>query len=324
MKKTNALIPALAMLALILDSHTAAGGAAEGVELVLRTALPALFPFFVLSAMILPGCTKLRFSMLARLLGVPVGWESVFLLGCVGGYPVGAQCVSQGYGSGKLSGKDAERMLGFCTNCGPSFLFGILSGFFSGPLLSLAVYLIGILSAFLTALIWPGEADSSASSPDLAPVTLSDAVQQGLRSMAAVSAWIILGRILLTFLEKYLLGYMPSVLRLVCIGMLELTNGCLMLGSFPEVLRFPAACAMTTFGGLCVWMQVRSICSRAGLSGTTYLPQKLTQTGIALLLSLILAADPGRLWILFLCTGIGVLSKKTVEISEVMIYNRGK
>lgn len=323
MKKLIAWIPGFAMVALILDSSTATAGALEGVELVLRTALPALFPFFVLSAMMLPACTKLRFSLLGRLLGVPSGWESVFLLGCIGGYPVGAQCVAQGYSRGKLSRQDGERMLGFCTNCGPSFLFGILTACFSGPWVSLMVYLVGILSAFFTALIWQGGSDASATPPDLPPVSLSEAVQQGLRSMAAVSAWIILGRIVLSFLEKYLLGRLPSLLRLVCIGALELTNGCLNLGMFPEALRFPAACAMTTFGGLCVWLQVLSICNRAGLRGTQYLPQKLTQSAIALLLSLILAADPGRLWILLLCAGIGILSKKTVEISGSMLYNRG-
>lgn len=321
MKKSNVLIPVFAMMALILDSRTAAAGAREGIELVLRTALPALFPFFVLSAMILPGCTKLRLPLLAKLLGIPPGWESVFVLGCVGGYPVGAQCVSQGYRSGQLAQKDAERMLGFCTNCGPSFLFGILPAFFSGPWNSLLVYGICILSAFLTGLIWPGGSDCSCLPPKIDSVSLSDAVPQGLRSMAAVSAWIILGRTALAFLEKYLLLLFPPLLKLVCIGTLELTNGCLSLGAFPQSLRFPAACAMTSFGGLCVCLQVQSICSQAGLKGTSYLPQKLTQGAIALLLSLILAADPGRLWLLFLCAGIGILSKKTVEISKSMMYN---
>ena len=85
MKKIIGLIPILAMLALILDNKTATEGAAAGVALVLKTAIPALFPFFVLSAMILPACTKLSCPPLAKLLGTPPGWESVFLLGCVGG-----------------------------------------------------------------------------------------------------------------------------------------------------------------------------------------------------------------------------------------------
>lgn len=326
MKKINGLIPILAMLALILDSKTATEGAAAGVALVLKTAIPALFPFFVLSAMILPACTKLSCPPLAKLLGTPPGWESVFLLGCVGGYPVGAQCVSQGYSSGRLAKKDAERMLGFCTNCGPSFLFGILRSFFPSPWEPLGVYVIGILSAFLTALIWSGGSDSGAEPPELAPVSLSEAVQRGLKSMAFVGAWIILGRMLLGFLEKYLLFHASPIIRTVLTGFLELTNGCLLLENIPLQLRFSAACAMTTFGGLCVWMQVRSICTQAGLDGSNYLPQKLTACGIAMLLSILFTAVPGRnplrILILVLSVGVGILSKKAVEFSERMVYNR--
>lgn len=325
MKKRYAIFPGLAMLCLILDSRTAAEAAAEGVELVLRTALPALFPFFVLSALLVPCSTLFSLPSLSALLGIPAGWESVFLLGCIGGYPVGAQCVAQGYEAGQLRKQDAERMLGFCTNCGPSFLFGIVSAAFSGLIFPLAVFLIGILSAVLTAMFWPGPSAPSGARPVITPVSLPQAVQLGLKSMASVSAWIILGKLLLVFLNKYLFCLFPAPLRLFLTGLLELTNGCLLLSEFPEGIRLIAACCFTAFGGLCVWMQVKSLCSRAGLDGTCYLPQKLTQSCIAVLLALVFtavqASDQAKLLGLFLCGGIVLLFKKTVEISKTMVYN---
>ena len=39
----------LGMLALILDGRTAIEGARQGIGLCLRTVIPSLFPFFVLS-----------------------------------------------------------------------------------------------------------------------------------------------------------------------------------------------------------------------------------------------------------------------------------
>lgn len=328
MKKISAILPFFAMAALILDSRTASTAAAQGVELVLRTALPSLFPFFVLSALILPTCTRLSFPWLARILSIPQGWESVFLLGTIGGYPVGAQCVCQGYGSGQLSKKDAQRMLGFCTNCGPAFLFGILTPMFSSPWIPLAVFLTNILSAFLTGLVWPSHRPGSASRPNLPAISLQEAVQRGIRSMASVSAWIILGKILLAFLSKNVLCHFPVLPGICLTGLLELTNGCLTLPTLPQWLQFPAACLFTSFGGLCVAMQVHSLCAAAKLEVTTYLPQKLTQCSIALILSLIFSYTPGddplKLAALMACGIVGALSKKTVEISGTMMYNKGQ
>lgn len=320
MKKGYALFPILAMLALILDSRTASAAASEGVELVLRTAVPALFPFFILSAMLVPYSSLLSVPALSRVLGVPPGWEAVFLLGCIGGYPVGAQCVAQGYSSGQLSRQDAERMLGFCTNCGPSFLFGIVAASFSTLTAPIAIFLIGIFSAILTAAFWPGHPVHTGSKPVISPVSLPQAVQIGLKSMASVSAWIILGKILLRFLDKYLLYYFPVPFRLILTGMLELTNGCLLLSQFPAGVRFFATCCFTTFGGLCVWMQVKSLCAKAGLDAKHYLPQKLTQSAVALCLAGLYSAFGFAA--VFACAGTALLSKKTVEISKTMVYNR--
>jgi len=321
MKKRCALFPVLAMVLLILDSRTASVAAAEGIELVLRAALPSLFPFFVLSAMLVPYSSLFSLPALSALLGIPNGWETVFLLGCIGGYPVGAQCVAQGYSAGQLQKQDAERMLGFCTNCGPSFLFGIVASAFSGLGDPIAIFLIGIFSSILTAAFWPGQSQNTCLKPSIRPVSLPQAIQMGLKSMASVSAWIILGKIFLAFLDKYLLHFLPSPMNLTLKGLLELTNGCLLLGEFPEKARLVTACCFTTFGGICVWMQVKSLCAKAGLDAKNYLPQKLTQSTIAASLAVVyisfgLAAP-------CICTGIMLLSKKTVEISKSMMYNSG-
>lgn len=266
-----------AMAALILDSRTAMTAAAEAVELCFRTAVPSLFPFFVLAGMMVPWTAKVRLPWLRRLIKVPDGWESIFLLGCVGGYPVGAQCVAQGFGSGNLDRDSAQRMLGFCTNCGPSFLFGIVGTAFGDPWAAVKIMGVGILSALMVGTVWPGAKVQSQAIPNIPEVRLPEAVNQALRSMASVCAWIILGKVLLVFLTPLL----PEPVRIPVTGLLELTNGCLLLPNVAQRLKFPVACAFTAFGGVCVSMQVKSICERSGLSTRSYLPQKLTQALIA-------------------------------------------
>ena len=322
MKKGYAIFPVLGMLGLILDSRTAAQAAAEGVELVLRTALPALFPFFVLSALTVPYCSGIQVPWLADVLCVPPGWEAVFLLGCVGGYPVGAQCVAQGYACGQLDRGNAQRMLGICTNCGPSFLFGIVAAAFSGLWAPAMVYLICILSAVCTAALWPAPASRSGSKPNIAPVSLPQAVQMGLRSMASVSAWILLGKILLAFCGKYLFPFLPDTLGILLGGLLELTNGCLSLKELSEPIRFPAACSFAAFGGLCVWMQVNSLCSAVQLRTGTYLAQKAIQSILAVMLSYLFTHFGSGPTLLLMAIFL-ILRKKAVEISKPLVYNGG-
>ena len=123
----------IAMLFIIFDARTAARSAYEGIELCLRTVIPSLLPFFVLSGVInscLMGSQFRILRPLGRLCKIPKGTESLLVLGFLAGYPVGAQLVTQSYQEGKISQKTARRMLGFCNNAGPGFLFGMLSPLF--------------------------------------------------------------------------------------------------------------------------------------------------------------------------------------------------
>lgn len=324
-KYTPGIAAAAAMTALILDIQTAIQAAAQAIEICVKTAIPSLFPFFVLSGILVPYASHLRLPFLRKLLKLPDGWESIFLLGCLGGYPVGAQCIAQGYSSGKLDREQAQRMLGFCTNCGPSFLFGIVGCALGSSKQALAVMLTGIISAIIVGMLWPCREQKNAENPQIPSVSLPQAVRQALRSMASVCAWIILGKVLLAFLTRWFLWRLSDELQLITTGMLELTNGCLMLRQCAnEDLRFAAACAMTSFGGLCVAMQVRSLCADTGLEDRLYLPQKLLQSAAASILALGHIAMPGFLWIIgAVLIGIPILCKKTVEIPKTLVYNGG-
>lgn len=316
-----------AMLALILDSRTAMQGAAEAVQLCIRTAIPSLFPFFVLSGLLVPYASKLRVTWLGRLLGIPSGWESVFVLGAVSGYPVGAQCVAQGYRSGALERDQAKRMLGFCTNCGPSFIFGIVGAAFSDLWMAAAILMIGIVSAVIVGAVYPGTQSNSSFAPAVEKVSLPQAVQQALRSMASVCAWIILGKVILAFLTKWLLWRLPSEGALLAKGILELTNGCVALTACSnEGLRFVIACGMISFGGLCVAMQVRAICTDAELSTGCYLPQKAAQGSIASLLGLAFLHLPGHplLRLFTLCAVCALFFIFPMEIRLSMVYNSAR
>ena len=280
-----ALWPVFAMTVLILDPKTAISGAKEGIGLCIQSVIPSLFPFLFLSGIVTRTLLATPLQLLrpiGKLCKIPYGTEGLLAVGLVGGYPVGAQCIAQAHARGELSDSQAHRMLGFCSNTGPSFLFGILSPLFSSASALWILWAIQIISAILTGTLLP----------EVSKVTMSskkrkdhvDPLKQSLGAMAAICGWIILFRVLLAFLHRWGLWMLPCEVTVLLSGILELTNGCCNLAAVSsESARFLLAAPLLAFGGICVWLQTVSVTRNLGTGA--YLPGKLIQCGISTALS---------------------------------------
>lgn len=284
------IISVVAMCVLILDSKTALSGAREGLVLCLNTVVPALFPFFVISAIMNSGITGKKFSALrplGNLCGIPQGCESLLLLGLLGGYPVGAQAVYDAYHSKKINANTAKRLLGFCSNAGPSFIFGILSSQFRSGKIVWFIWGIHILSAISVGAILPNKQLTAAELVVTEPLPLPKALEKAIKTTGTVCGWVIIFRMLITVCSRWLFWLFPTSWRSVLTGILELTNGCCNLLSIPmESERFLISCCLLSFGGLCVMLQTISVTKDLGIG--MYISGKLLQTMLSLILAGIL------------------------------------
>lgn len=285
--RVTAAATCIGMLILILDSKTALQGASDGLMLCIRTVIPSLFPFFVLSGILTSTLTGKRFPFLrplCRLTGIPEGTESILLTGLLGGYPVGAGCIGAAVKKGQLSQAEGQRMLAFCNNAGPSFLFGIAASLFPGRWMGWALWGIHILSALLVGALIPRTPDTGSGILSSSPTSLPSALHSALGAIASVCGWVILFRVLLAFLDRWIFWALPDSLVVVITGVLELTNGCCSLASVDNVgLRFILCSGMLAFGGLCVGMQ--TVSAADGVSMKYYFPGKLLQTVFSCVLS---------------------------------------
>lgn len=280
-RKFRTVGAALGMLILILDGKTALHGAREALELCLNTVIPGLFPFFVLSPVLVGSLRGDWLRPIGKLCRIPEGAESLLLVGFLGGYPTGAQCIANCCRNGTLEKQQAQRLLGFCSNAGPSFIFGILGSVFQDFRVPWLLWAIHILSALSAGILLPPAPETKNRPISIPPVTLKDSLDKAIRSMAAVCGWVVLFRILISFLERYLLWMIPSGIGIVMTGLLELTNGCCGLVEIQqEGLRFLLCSLFLSFGGLCVTMQTISVTE--GLSIRVYLQGKAIQTAFSL------------------------------------------
>lgn len=281
------LIASLGLIVLILDAKTAIAGAQEGLSLCIKSILPTLFPFCVLTKLIhgsVVGKTIPFLRPVGKVCGIPEGAESILLLGFLGGYPVGAQGISDANRNKTLTSTDASRMLGFCNNAGPAFLFGILGGLFTDIRPLWCLLFIHILSAVLVGSILPNKAKNACRLQQTVPLSLPVILEESIKTMALVCGWIILFRTLLHFFQRWFLWLFPTAVQVIAAGFLELSNGCVMLYSIPtEGLRYILSAGMLSFGGICVAMQTMSVAK--GINKSLYFPGKILQTGISIMIA---------------------------------------
>lgn len=279
------------MLVLILDGKTALSGARAGVELCLATVIPSLFPFFLISSAVTAATAGLGAFLPASVcaaLGIPRGAESLLVIGFLGGYPIGAQCVAQAVREKRLARVDGERMLAFCNNAGPAFLFGIGASLFPNTLYCWLVWAIQILSALAVAICTPGKRRATIAPTQTTPFSLTAAMQRAVQTMGTVCGWVVFFKIVLAFVERWVFFLLPVNLRLLLSGLTELTNGCAALHEVGSVgLKMRLFSLFCAFGGLCVCLQTHSVLTDGNLRGKAYFPGKAAQAAFAYLLSVL-------------------------------------
>ena len=292
-RRSEILVGGLAALGLgllIFDSKTALVAARDGIQLCVYTLVPTLLPFFFLSNL-LTGVLMGREIKLLQPLGVlcriPKGAEYILVAGFLGGYPLGAQCISQACESGSLSNRDGRRMLAFCNNCGPAFLFGVAGTLFQDSNVPWILFTIHLISAFIVGVILPGEPSRCMPRKSKSPSAVQ-ALWQSIKGLASVCGWVVLFRVLLSILDRWLLWYLPPILCATIHGIFELANGCINLSTITDPqIRFVLCSAVLSFGGLCVMMQTHSVASK--VDRNLYFPGKVLQTCISLTLACLLS-----------------------------------
>ena len=277
------------LILLIVDTKTAVTGAFAGIELCLKSVIPSLFPFLIISSLMgaAMGNNHYALAPLGKLCNMPSGCENILFLGLLGGYPVGAKLVAQQYEAGNLPEENAHRLMGFCNNPGPAFIFGMLWDAFHNKYTLWALWGVQIISSLLVGIILPRQKTIGKAQSENASQSIVETLSTCVRTMANICGWIVIFRVVIAYLQLYLFPFVPDTMQVIFAGILELTNGCHMLTQLQSVpLRFVLCSGMLSFGGICVTLQTASTAAKLGLGW--YLPGKILQTAFSIMISTLL------------------------------------
>lgn len=308
--------------ALVADPSSAAEGAREGLALCANVIVPSLFPFFVLSALVVDLGLAVRLGRLAErfmrpLFRVNGSCAAAVALGFIGGYPVGAQTAIRLYRQGLCSRTEAERLLAFCNNSGPAFILGVVgTGIFGDGRVGLLLYLTHAAASLLVGLLFRFHGGSDGASTrtghlSVGAVSLSSAftgaVSRSLQSVLNICAFVVFFSVVLRMLTAFgalgaladllgCFGLKPEWARRLVAGLLELSSGVSSLSSGGSFVKLASMAAfMLGWAGLSVHCQVLSFLADSGLSPRTYLAGKLchglTAAGLTWLVTRLLPLD---------------------------------
>ena len=312
-KKVRDALAASALLiataALVISPGEAINGAKDGLALCFNVIVPSLFPFFVLSSLVVDlGLAaylgRAMEGLMRPLFRVSGSCAAAVALGFIGGYPVGARTALQLYEQGLCSKTEAERLLAFCNNSGPAFILGVVgAGVFGDSRVGLLLYLTHALASLLVGLLfrfyggWERRRACAPRPKPIQTVTLpaafTGAVSRALQSTLNICAFVVFFAVVLRLLSAYgalsgaaallsLAGFEGEWARRLVAGLLELSWGVASLqGGAGLAGRVSMAAFMLGWAGLSVHCQVLSFLVDSGLSARVYLAGKLCHGLIA-------------------------------------------
>lgn len=278
-------------------------GASEGLLLWFQIVLPTLFPFMIITNLLVRTNTMFYFSkclspILSPLFHVSANGTFAILTGFLCGYPMGAKVTADLVRSGKISKKEGSYLLSFCNNTSPMFIMNyvVLKSLKQENLLIpslLILFLSPILCSFLFRIYYLKEEKHYSSSALTSPhfyfhfQILDSTIMNGFEMITKVGGYIILFSVLITLLRE--IPCSSPLWTTFVLPSLEITNGIPMIislcHSFP--LSFILVMALVSFGGLCSIAQTKCMLEGTGLSIVSYTIEKLITAMVTSLLSFV-------------------------------------
>ena len=279
------------------------GYAYQGLSQWATRMVPTLFPFMIISSMMIYTgidiyITKLLKFFLKPLFPCSTNAFYAIIMGFLCGFPMGARATCDLRKNRKISKAEAEYLLAFCNNIGPTYFFGIvfpileLIGYHNKFLLLFGVYGIPLLYGIFLGKIKqnsdlsPQESEEN-DNEGTAPIPIITALR--LACTNSIQSILLLGGYV-TFVNAFRaipeLLHFSDIAKSISGVFLEIVYG------IPELLngktlssKWVAFYIMTaiSFNGICCMLQTSSITLEEELSMKKYIFHKIIITLIAAL-----------------------------------------
>ncbi len=281
-------------LLILIASDTAIEYMKKGLRLCSSTVIPSLFPFMVISELIVSSGVGVRFSKIfakpmRALFSVGGSGTAAYIMGAVCGFPIGASSAVLMYDRGEISKKELEHLLAFCNNPGSAFVISavgvsLLGNRSIGIMLYICVLLSSLTVGFFAKILLGRSKEEITpyrilTKGELDVSTVTKAVSSSAFSMLTVCAYVVFFSALVGCLGALLSRFsLPQELFALLFGFFELSSGVGAASECTNLLTAVLLCALFLgWSGLSVALQIISVSAGRNISFKPYFIAKAAQ-----------------------------------------------
>lgn len=269
-------------------------GVRSGILFCFSVIIPSIFPFMILADLLVffMHFEKIKFlrGLFSRLFKINGYAISVFLIGLISGFPIGAKLSRELYISGKISKNECERLIGISNNASPAFVIsGVGYGLFGSLKLGLLLYFISIISSAFAGLITARFAKNEFEIEynAISSFSFTESVKSATRACINICGFICFFSVIIHFINQSLKN---ELLVAFLSSFLEIGNAAKFISSvsLPELIKLPLLSFAIGFSGLSVHFQSKSILSDTDISMNKYYLMKLLSATLSAAIMLLI------------------------------------
>lgn len=282
-------------------------GVVKGMELWRKNIFPALFPFFIISHLMIDfgfiEILKEIFKPLMSIFKINPNASFILAMSLLSGSPSNAIYTKELYLTGKLSKEEAEKTLTFTYFSSPLFILGTLSLIYlKNSKLGILIFFIHVLSGISIGLFFRGNTEKQGkmniklgiqkmmaiSKKTSFTKSITKNIEKSLQTMFLILGSVCFIYIITSSLEPFFIEnpYFFTLLK----GFLEVTQGLQAVSILPISLFYQGLLSimMISFGGMSIFIQIISILSDTDLDLKYFFVARIFHAFLAATLFIIL------------------------------------
>lgn len=289
LKKFFLLIFILFLIILLLINHEIAFQyASNGLLIWFNRMIPTLFPFMVISGILLRTGTskqlaKLFYPVIGKLFSLSYDCVYIIIMGFLCGFPMGAAMIADSLKLKRITKEEGNLLLSFTNNIGPVYFLSFVCVkcpcfqlYFAFMIMYFIPFLYGLIlrySVYQKRVCIANNTNCNFYHNIISFSCLNESLQSAIQNITLLGGYMIcfnlLNMIPILFLSKPLLLSVVSVL-------IEISGGITNMIPYPKY--YPFVYILLPFGGLSCIFQTFSLIHEYGLSIKAYVFHKLMQT----------------------------------------------
>lgn len=289
-----------------------------GVNLVVKTIIPTIFPFSVICNLLISYdgvglYSKILGPIICKPLKLSKSSSFPIVASFLSGYPLGCKYCCDLYSLGYINRSEFERLLNIASNASPMFIIGSIGATMLGDIrLGFILLISNYLSSIIVGILTINNSKTSSTWKKLPEnninvnfgSALKSALDNGINTTLQVGAFVVLFSIIISIIknntyisivfyniEEFLNLPKYSIYGLF-LGSVEFTNGCKLITTLPLTLPFKLAIIsfICSFSGLSVIAQISSFVYKYDISIAKYSFIKFIQGVISFSITFIISS----------------------------------